>query len=170
MWLLYSTNVISVKLNSFHSLLPFFISPIATCLILVHFRLQTRTRSNKFVKIFSRTAAGQEKHLFLEEERLEVKMRAVSFLLLLHSVFYATALNKDGCRIVFVFMILPRILFWIVIWIIIFRYSVFQLYELHEQFKYFSAGGLQRCWGQPTPSGGLLYRSALSILLLSVPK
>ena len=79
----------------------------------VHFRLQTRGRSNKFVKIFSWTEAKQEKYLFLEEERLESKMRAVSFLLLLHSVFYATALNKDGCRIVFVFvfMILPRIMF-----------------------------------------------------------
>ena len=62
---------------------------------------QEQARSNKFVKIFSWTTAGQEKYLFLEEERLESKMRAVSFLLLIHSVFYATALNKDGCRIVF---------------------------------------------------------------------
>ena len=67
---------------------------------------QEQARSNKFVKIFSWTTAGQEKYLFLEEERLESKMRAVSFLLLLHSVFYATALSKDGCRKVFLWFYL----------------------------------------------------------------
>ena len=151
MWLLYSTALgdgqtssQSSCIHSIHySLFSYHLSPLVW--YFVHFRLQTRARSNKFVEIFSWAAAGQEKYLFLEEERLESKMRAVSFLLLLHSVFHATALNKDGCRIVF--MILPRILFWIVIWIIISSYSLFWLYELHEQFKYFSAGGLQRCWG-----------------------